>query len=85
MIIGWARTPVRSAMLNFAGLTSVSKVHTPELWYFSYVCLDSSQGLLPIKGHKNKRCLKDKQVVKEGGGGTKKRVSLLREKTLKFI
>lgn len=56
----------------FAGLTSVSKGHAPELWHFSCVCLDSSQALLPIKGHENIRCLKDKQVVKEEAGGTNK-------------
>lgn len=64
--------PARSAMPRFAGLTSVSKGHAPELWHFSCICLDSSQALLSIKGHKNIWCLKDKQVVKEEAESTNK-------------
>lgn len=65
-MISWIRTPARSAMPIFAGLTSVSKGHAAELWHFSCVCLDSSQAELNI------RCLKDKLVVKEEAGGTNK-------------
>lgn len=68
-MFGQTRTPTRSALPIFAGLTSVSKGHAPELWHFLCVFLESGQVLLLIKGHKNIRCLKDKQVVKEEGGG----------------
>lgn len=64
----WLAWLARSAVVIFAGLTSVSKGQTLELWHFS-VYLDSSQIMLPITGHHN---IRTSQVVKEERGASQK-------------